>query len=93
MYPSSSTPSQFFVYDTATVNGAAMANAKTRLAEAFTCIGGCSSTYLKAGIRLGRFHPLQAFLRLSVLGEDRDGMGEHLGRLVLLPAILIQQTA
>src|SRR5204863_1302519 len=56
-------------------------------------IGGCSRTYLKAWVRLGRFHPLQAFLRLSVLGEDRDGMGEHLGRLVLLPAILIQQTA
>ncbi len=42
MYPSSSTPSRFFVYDTATVNGTTMTNAKTRLAEAYTCIGGCS---------------------------------------------------
>jgi YD repeat-containing protein len=30
------TPNKYFVYDTATVNGAAMANAKTRLAEAYT---------------------------------------------------------
>jgi len=30
------TPSKYFVYDTATVNGVAMANAKTRLAEAYT---------------------------------------------------------
>lgn len=41
-YPSSSTPSKVFVYDAATVNGTAMSNAKTRLAEAYTCIGGCS---------------------------------------------------
>jgi RHS repeat-associated protein len=31
------TPSKYFVYDTATVNGVAMANAKSRLAEAYTC--------------------------------------------------------
>jgi RHS repeat-associated protein len=30
------TPNKYFVYDTATVNGIAMANAKTRLAEAYT---------------------------------------------------------
>jgi RHS repeat-associated protein len=30
------TPNKYFVYDAATVNGAAMANAKTRLAEAYT---------------------------------------------------------
>ena len=38
IYPSGSyataTPSKYFVYDTATVNGVAMANAKPRLAEA-----------------------------------------------------------
>jgi RHS repeat-associated protein len=31
------TPSKYFVYDTATVNSIAMQNAKTRLAEAYTC--------------------------------------------------------
>lgn len=40
-YPSGSyasvTPSKYFVYDNATVNSVAMANAKTRLAEAYTC--------------------------------------------------------
>jgi RHS repeat-associated protein len=40
-YPSGSyasvTPSRYFVYDSATVNSVAMANAKTRLAEAYTC--------------------------------------------------------
>jgi RHS repeat-associated protein len=30
-------PSKYFVYDTATVNSVAMLNAKTRLAEAYTC--------------------------------------------------------
>src|SRR3984957_973295 len=33
----SSTPYKYFIYDTATVNGVAMANAKTRIAEAYTC--------------------------------------------------------
>ena len=42
-YPSSSTASKYFIYDTATVNGVSMLNAKTRMAEAYTCIGGCSS--------------------------------------------------
>jgi RHS repeat-associated protein len=32
----SATPNKYFVYDTATVNGVAMSNAKTRLAEAYT---------------------------------------------------------
>src|SRR6266850_5841922 len=40
-YPSGSyapvTPSKYFVYDGATVNGAVMANPKGRLAEAYTC--------------------------------------------------------
>lgn len=40
-YPSgayaSVTPSKYFVYDSATVNSVAMTNAKTRLAEAYTC--------------------------------------------------------
>ena len=40
-YPSgtyaSVTPSKYFVYDSATVNSVVMANAKTRLAEAYTC--------------------------------------------------------
>jgi RHS repeat-associated protein len=33
---SSSTPNKYFVYDSATVNGVAMANAKTHMAEAYT---------------------------------------------------------
>jgi RHS repeat-associated protein len=49
MYPSSSTPAKHFVYDTATVNGSAMSNAKTRLAEAYTCIGTCSSKVTDLG--------------------------------------------
>jgi RHS repeat-associated protein len=40
-YPSgayaSVTPSKYFVYDSATVNSVSMTNAKTRLAEAYTC--------------------------------------------------------
>ena len=43
IYPSTSTPATHFVYDSATVNGSAIANAKTRLAEAYTCIGTCTS--------------------------------------------------
>jgi RHS repeat-associated protein len=45
-YPSGSyasvTPSKYFVYDSATVNSVAMANAKSRLAEAYTCFAPCS---------------------------------------------------
>jgi len=48
-YLSSSTPSKYFVYDAATVNGTMMSNAKTRLAEAYTCIGGCSSKVTDLG--------------------------------------------
>jgi hypothetical protein len=43
-YPSSSTPSKYFVYDAATINGTtSMSNAKTRLAEAYTCIGDAAA--------------------------------------------------
>src|SRR5258708_28005688 len=35
-YASPITPTKCFVYDSATVNGTAMLNAKTRLAEAYT---------------------------------------------------------
>ena len=48
-YPSGSyasvTPSKYFVYDSATVNSASMANAKSRLAEAYTCTS-CPGTKL-----------------------------------------------
>lgn len=48
-YPSGSyasvTPSKYFVYDSATVNSVAMVNAKTRLAEAYTCTS-CPGTKL-----------------------------------------------
>jgi RHS repeat-associated protein len=52
-YPSGSyagvTPSKTFVYDSATVSGAAMANAKGRLAEAYTCTGSCTSKITDLG--------------------------------------------
>ena len=48
-YPSSSTPAKHFVYDAATVNLTAMSNAKTRLAEAYTCTGTCSSKITDLG--------------------------------------------
>jgi RHS repeat-associated protein len=48
-YPSGSyasvTPSRYFVYDSGTVNGVAMSNAKTRMAEAYTC-ASCPATKL-----------------------------------------------
>lgn len=49
IYPGTSTPAKNFVYDTATVHGANMANAKTHLAEAYTCIGTCSSKITDLG--------------------------------------------
>jgi RHS repeat-associated protein len=48
-YPSTSTPAKHFVYDSAAVNGTVMSNAKTRLAEAYTCIGTCSSNMTDLG--------------------------------------------
>ncbi len=48
-YPSTSTPPKYFVYDTATVSGTSMSNAKTRLAEAYTCTGTCSSKITDLG--------------------------------------------
>lgn len=47
---SSNTPSKHFVYDAATVNSVAMANAKTRLAEAYTCVSPCSSKSTDLGV-------------------------------------------
>lgn len=40
---SSNTPSKYFVYDSATVDSVAMANAEGRMAEAYTCTSSCSS--------------------------------------------------
>lgn len=45
----SNTPSRYFVYDSATVNSVAMANAKTRLAEAYTCVSPCSAKITDLG--------------------------------------------
>lgn len=50
IYPSSSTAAKHFVYDSATVNGTAMANAKTRLAQAYTCTGTCSGKITDLGL-------------------------------------------
>jgi RHS repeat-associated protein len=44
------TPKKYFVYDSATVNGAAMANAKGRMAEAYTCVSPCTSKITDIGI-------------------------------------------
>jgi len=46
---SSNTPSKHFIYDSATVNSVAMANAKTRLAEAYTCVSPCSTKVTDEG--------------------------------------------
>jgi RHS repeat-associated protein len=46
---SASTPTKKFVYDSATVNSTAMCNAKTRLAEAYTCTGACSAKITDLG--------------------------------------------
>jgi hypothetical protein len=43
------TSKKIFVYDGATVNGTVMANAKTRVAEAYTCTGACSSKITDLG--------------------------------------------
>jgi RHS repeat-associated protein len=52
-YPSGSyasvTPAKHFVYDSATVDGVAMQNAKGRLAEAYTCTGSCTSKVTDLG--------------------------------------------
>ena len=45
----SATPARRFVYDSATVNGVAMSDAKGRLAEAYTCSGSCSSKITDEG--------------------------------------------
>src|SRR5581483_8459453 len=49
IYPSTATPAKFFVYDSATVSGTSVPNAKTRLAEAYTCTGTCSSKITDLG--------------------------------------------
>jgi RHS repeat-associated protein len=46
---STNTPTRYFVYDGATVNGVAMANAKTRMAEAYTCVSPCSTKITDLG--------------------------------------------
>ncbi|MHB8753412.1 MAG: RHS repeat domain-containing protein [Candidatus Acidiferrales bacterium] len=46
---SANTPGKHFIYDSATVNGVAMANAKTRLAEAYTCVSPCSTKITDEG--------------------------------------------
>lgn len=65
IYPSgpnsSNTPSKHFVYDSATVNSVAMANAKTRLAEAYTCVSPCSTKITDEGFNY------------TVRGEVSDG--------------------
>ncbi len=49
IYPGTTTPAKNFVYDTATVNGTIMTNAKTRLAEAYTCTGTCTGKITDLG--------------------------------------------
>jgi RHS repeat-associated protein len=47
--PTVATPNKYFVYDTATVNSTSMQNAKTRLAEAYTCVSPCSTKITDLG--------------------------------------------
>ena len=47
---SGNTPIKHFVYDSATVNGATMNNAKGRMAEAYTCVSPCTSKITDLGI-------------------------------------------
>src|SRR6266550_5052094 len=55
-------------------------------------IGGWRRRYLRcSSSRLGALHPLQAVLRLSVIGEDVDRAVEHLDGFVFLAVIGIQQ--
>jgi len=53
-YPNGSyasvTPSRHLVYDSATVNGVAMAYPEARLAEAYTCTGSCTSKLTDIGL-------------------------------------------
>ena len=46
----SSTPSKYFIYDSATVNGIAMSIVKGRLTEAYTCVSTCSSKITDIGL-------------------------------------------
>jgi RHS repeat-associated protein len=57
---SSSTPNKYFVYDAATVNGVAMGNVKTRLAEAYTATSSTGTKITDIG------------LSYSVRGEASD---------------------
>ncbi len=43
------TPSKYFVYDSATVNSVAMVNARTHVAEAYTCFSPCSTKLTDEG--------------------------------------------
>ncbi len=47
---SSVTPSRFFVYDGASVDGSTLGNPKTRLAEAYTCFSPCSQKITDIGL-------------------------------------------
>ncbi len=44
------TPSRYFIYDSATVDGNGMQNTKMRLAEAYTCFSPCSSKLTDLGL-------------------------------------------
>jgi len=44
------TPAKHYVYDSATVNGAAMPMVKTRMAEAYTCFSPCTSKKTDIGL-------------------------------------------
>jgi YD repeat-containing protein len=57
---SSSTPNKYFVYDAATVNGVAMANVKSRMAEAYTATSSTGTKITDIG------------LSYSVRGEASD---------------------
>jgi len=47
--PTISTPGKYFVYDSATVSSTSMQYAKTRLAEAYTCVSPCTTKITDLG--------------------------------------------
>ena len=63
--PNSNGINKFFVYDTATVNGVAMTNAKGRMAEAYTCSGSCTSKITDEGFSYDARGQLSTLYQMS----------------------------
>lgn len=93
---SANSPTKKFVYDAATVNGVAMAYAKTRMAEAYTCTSTCSSKITDIGFSydvLGRktdvyqSSPNSSGYYRVTSSYFPNGITHTIGNLVGLPTI------